>query len=134
MKLIQKTYKPASLSSRYLSQSTYIYRVPQCKSMFPRRNWDSPTPSPPSECVPPPRNQGGGAHTRLRVRRWRSPNSDDWRKKLRTLPTLWYLCTGYLCTRPLRRISKNTLLSIRKKSSKREKLRNSLFIILIAAS
>ncbi len=42
MKLIQKTYKSASL--KYLSQSTYIYRV-QCTSMSPRRNWDSPTPS-----------------------------------------------------------------------------------------
>jgi hypothetical protein len=27
---------------------------------------------------PPPRNQGGG-HTRLRVRGWGSPNSDDWK-------------------------------------------------------
>jgi hypothetical protein len=30
-------------------QSTYIYRVPQCIS--PRRNWDSPNPSPASECA-----------------------------------------------------------------------------------
>ncbi len=28
------------------SQSTCLYRVPQC--MSPRRNWDSPIPSPPT--------------------------------------------------------------------------------------
>ncbi len=46
-------------------QSTYIYRVPQCKS--PRRNWDSPTPSLASECAPAPLygvpKGGGGAHS-----------------------------------------------------------------------
>ncbi len=31
---------------------------------------------------PYPRNQRGGGHTRLRVRVWGSPNSDDWRKSL----------------------------------------------------
>ena len=32
---------------------------------------------------PSPRNQGGrGVHTRLRVRGWESPNSDDWKKSL----------------------------------------------------
>jgi hypothetical protein len=36
----------------------------------------------------PPRNQWVGVHTRQRVRGWESPNSDDWRKKLSTLPTL----------------------------------------------
>ncbi len=35
-----------------------------------------------------PRNQRG-RHTHLRVRGWGSPNSDDWKKKLSTLPTLW---------------------------------------------
>ena len=45
--------------------------------MSPRRNWDSPNPSLASECAPPPRT---GGHTRLRVRGWESPNSDDWRK------------------------------------------------------
>jgi hypothetical protein len=56
-------------------QSTYIYRVPQC--MSPRRNWDSPTPSLVSECASPPETKGGGEHTRLQVRGWGSPNSDD---------------------------------------------------------
>ncbi len=36
-------------------------------------------PSLASKCVPPPGTKGGG-HTRLRVRGWGSPNSDDWRK------------------------------------------------------
>ncbi len=40
------------------SQGTYLPRVPQCLS--PRWNWDSPTPSPTSECTPPPRTGGGG--------------------------------------------------------------------------
>jgi hypothetical protein len=47
--------------------------------MSPCRNEDSPNPSLASEC--PPRT-GGGGHTRLRVRGWGSPNSDDWRKSL----------------------------------------------------
>jgi hypothetical protein len=47
--------------------------------MFPRRNWDPPTPSLASECAPPHQKPKGG-HTRLRVRGWGSPNSDDWRK------------------------------------------------------
>ncbi len=47
--------------------------------MFPRRNWDSPNPSPAS---PPEPKVGGGEHTRLRVRGWRSPSSDDCRKSL----------------------------------------------------
>jgi hypothetical protein len=40
---------------------------------------DSPTPSLASECAPPPGTKGGGT-TRLLVRGWESPNSDDWRK------------------------------------------------------
>ncbi len=41
----------------------------------PRRNWD---PSPESECVScTPLNQRRGEHTRLRVRGWGSPDSDD---------------------------------------------------------
>jgi hypothetical protein len=48
------------------TQSTYIYRVPQC--MSPRRKWDSPTPSLASECAPPPEIKGetkggGGANS-----------------------------------------------------------------------
>jgi hypothetical protein len=48
--------------------------------MSPRRNWDSPNPSLASEFAPPPRT--GVGHTRLRVRGWGSPNSDDLRKSL----------------------------------------------------
>ncbi len=61
------------------SQSTYIYRAPQC--MFPRRNWASPNPSPASKCALPPTKRWGG-HTRRRLKGWGSPNSDDWRKSL----------------------------------------------------
>jgi hypothetical protein len=39
----------------------------------------SPTPFP-QETVPLPPEPKGGGHTRLRVRGWGSPNSDDWRK------------------------------------------------------
>ncbi len=79
----------------YYPQSTYLlykYWVPRC--MFHRRNWDSSTPSPASECAappPPPRNQrrrGGGTLTCG----WGGggvpiPTTG---KKLSTLPTLWY--------------------------------------------
>jgi hypothetical protein len=49
--------------------------------MSPRRNWDSPNPSLANECALLP-EPGGGGHTRLRVRGWGSPNSDDLRKSL----------------------------------------------------
>jgi hypothetical protein len=82
----------------------YIDRAPQCMSL--RRSWDSPSPSPASECAPPPFGPGGGTlacgrgvgwvprcalpppdqrvggHTRLRLKGWGRPNSDDWRKSL----------------------------------------------------
>ncbi len=44
-----------------------------------RRNRDSPAPSFANECAPTPGTTGGG-HSRLQVRGWGSPNSDDWRK------------------------------------------------------
>jgi hypothetical protein len=40
----------------------------------------APNPSLACECAPPSRT--GRGHTRLRVRGWGSPNSDDWRKSL----------------------------------------------------
>ncbi len=40
-----------------------------------------PTPLSPAS-VPLPPEPGGGEHTRLPVRGWGSPNSDDWRKSL----------------------------------------------------
>jgi hypothetical protein len=55
--------------------------------MTPSRNWDSPTPSRQRVC-PSPRYQRGEGHSRLRVRGWGSPNSDD--KKLSTLPESAY--------------------------------------------
>jgi hypothetical protein len=36
--------------------------------MSPRRNWDSPNPSPASECALLPPEPKGGEHTRLRVK------------------------------------------------------------------
>jgi hypothetical protein len=49
-------------SVTFFPQSRYVPRVPQCLS--PRPNWDSPTPSPASECAsPPPRNQRGREYT-----------------------------------------------------------------------
>ncbi len=64
-------------------RANIVPRVPQCMSPLP--NWDPSTPSPASECVPPPRNQGGD--TRLRVRRWGSPFG-RLEKKLSTLSTV----------------------------------------------
>ena len=45
---------------------------------------DPPTPSPASEWVLPSGTKGGGGglHTRLRMKVWRSPNSDGWRESL----------------------------------------------------
>ncbi len=47
--------------------------------MSPRRNWDSPTPLSRQRVCPSAGTKGEGWHTRLRVRGWGSPNSDDWR-------------------------------------------------------
>ncbi len=46
--------------------------------MSPRWNWDSPTPLAASECALPPYQRVGG-HTRLLLKGWGSPNSNDWR-------------------------------------------------------
>ncbi len=48
------------------------------------------------ELTPPPPlpDQRGGVHTRMRVRGWESPNSDDWREGL----ILSLLCVA--CTKP----------------------------------
>ncbi len=46
--------------------------------MPPRWNWDSPAPLAASECALPPDQRVGG-HTRLRLKGWGSPNSNDWR-------------------------------------------------------
>jgi len=53
--------------------------------------------------LPPPlsslgtKGWGGGGHTRLRVRGWGSPNSDDWRKSL----ALCLLCARESLKQPL---------------------------------
>jgi hypothetical protein len=68
-----------------------INRAPQW--MFPRRNRDSPHPSPPSECALPPGPKGGGAHSPAGVGGWGgwgSPYSDDCRKSL----ALCLFCAG----------------------------------------
>ncbi len=67
------------------SQSTYIYRVPQC--MSPRRLWDSPTPSLPSDCAPSPGTKGRGTL----ACGWGVGESQFRRleKKLSTLLSLW---------------------------------------------
>ncbi len=44
-----------------VSQSTYIYRAPQCMSLH--WNWDSPTPLAASECALPPGPKSGGTHS-----------------------------------------------------------------------
>ncbi len=43
-----------------------------------RWNWDSPTPLATSEFALPPGPKSGG-NTRLRLKGWGSPNSNDWR-------------------------------------------------------
>jgi hypothetical protein len=50
-----------------------------------------PRPLSHKECAPPPPEPMEGGHTRLRVRGWGSPNSDDWRKSL----ALCILCVWY---------------------------------------
>ncbi len=62
-----------------------IYSTPLC--MSPRRNWDFPNPSPPSEHALPPGPKGGGAHSPAS----KGMGESQFRrleKKLSTLPTL----------------------------------------------
>jgi hypothetical protein len=67
------------------TQSTYIYRIPQCIS--PRWNWDNPTPSPRRRVCTPPLVPGGGAQSPA----GEGLGESQFRrleKKLSTLPTL----------------------------------------------
>ncbi len=90
-------------ASFFISPTKYVYVKGTTECMSPRRNWDSPNPSLAGEYAPrSPQNREGG-HTRLRVRGWGSPNSDDWRKSLalcllcdlpRFSPTWKLLCTN----------------------------------------
>jgi hypothetical protein len=56
--------------------------------MSPRRNWDSPTPSPASECAPPPAEPRGVGHWRA-LEGLGESQFQRLEKKLNTLPTLW---------------------------------------------
>ncbi len=58
--------------------------------MSPRRNWDSPNPSPASECAlpPPPKPKGGGAHSPA-AKGVEESQFQRLEKTLSTLPTLW---------------------------------------------
>jgi hypothetical protein len=54
--------KPETLLKCHATKyCTYMSRVPHCLSTRP--NWDSPTPSPPSESVLPPGAKRGGTHS-----------------------------------------------------------------------
>jgi hypothetical protein len=73
-------------------QSTCKYGAPQC--MSPRRHWDSPNPSPASECaLPPPgraKGWGGEAHSPAAKGVGESQFRQQ-EKRLSTLPTLcWW--------------------------------------------
>ncbi len=68
-----------SPAGEFAPQITYI----EYHSVCPLVGIGTPpcTSSAASECAPPPGTNGrGGGHTRLLVRGWRSPNSDDLRK------------------------------------------------------
>ncbi len=65
-----------------LKHKVLIYSYIEHYSVSPRRNWDSPNPSPARECALPPPGPQGGGRTRLRLGGRGSPNSDDWRKSL----------------------------------------------------
>ncbi len=69
------------ISSEHVStDSTFFYLLPQsrqsAKRFSSRWNWDSPTPLAAGEWAPPPFGTGGG-HTRLRLKGWGSPNSNE---------------------------------------------------------
>jgi hypothetical protein len=75
----------------HVQHKVHIYKeyLPQCMSLV--GTGTLPTPLSPLPPVP-----GGGVHTRLRVRGWGRPNSDDWRKCL----ALCLLCgVQYLLSR-----------------------------------
>ncbi len=63
---------------------TYMYTYSRNHSICPSSEMcDPPPPLPlPQASVSPPPNQRRGEHTRLRVRGWGSPNSDDWKESL----------------------------------------------------
>jgi hypothetical protein len=71
------------------------------KRFSSRWNWDSPNPLAAGECAPPPFGPGGG-HTRLRLKGWGSPNSNEG-----TYIVVLYICK-YFVVLPLPRTHTNT--------------------------
>jgi hypothetical protein len=65
----------------YCRSTKYVHIYLEYHSVCPLVEIGTPHPLS-HECAPPPPPTKGGGHTRLRVREWRSPNSDDWRKSL----------------------------------------------------
>jgi hypothetical protein len=64
--------------------------------MSPRRNWDSPNLSLPSECAPPPRTGGRGAQCTLASGCGVESQFRRLKKKLSTLPTLYTILYAML--------------------------------------
>jgi hypothetical protein len=94
-----KFKRPISLSV----DDTHLHKVliniehhAQCLS--PRRNWDSPNPTPLQVSVPSlPGPKSGGAHSPAAMG-WESPNSDDWSKGLALCPLCSHLSSRNLTT------------------------------------
>ncbi len=76
-----------------------FHRVGRVLSFFSsRRNWDSPNPSPASECAPPPLGLGQGAHSLAREG-WERANSDDGTYTVVLfIRTLWLFSSNTICT------------------------------------
>ena len=70
---------------RWLSVVGWIHKVLiyiEHHSVCPLVGIGTPPPLLPQASVPSPADQRVGGHTRLRLKGWGSPNSDDWRKSL----------------------------------------------------
>ena len=58
---VNDVQKKGVLSSKLVLITKYVH-IKSTTVYAPRRNWDSPNPFLASECSPPPRNRGEGAH------------------------------------------------------------------------
>jgi hypothetical protein len=80
-----RQFLPSPLPRAFLvsfKNKVHLYKEYHMQRMSPRWNWDSlPPPLSPASVPLPPEPKGPG-QTRLRVRGWGSPNSNDWRKSL----------------------------------------------------
>ncbi len=72
----------------YHGTTKYVY-IKSTTVYVPSSELGLPQPLSSQGVCPSPHNQGGG-HTRMRVRGWGSPNSEDWRKSF----ALFLLCVG----------------------------------------